>query len=76
MIILFNLVFTFASRGNISIGGHLGGLVGGILAMVALSRFGRGHAVYGRLGLTGVGALVAIAAVSVAIAYARVRGLA
>ena len=78
MVVLFNLAFTFIASGpvNISIGGHLGGLAGGVLAMVALSRFGRGHAVYGRVGLAGVAGLVAVALVSVAIAYARVRGLA
>ena len=75
MVIAFNLVFSLAVR-NISIGGHLGGLVGGILAMLALSRFGRGHAVYGRVGLAGIVGVIAVAAVSIGIAYARVRGLA
>jgi membrane associated rhomboid family serine protease len=74
-LIALNLVFTFAWPG-VSIGGHLGGLVGGILGTLALSRFGRGHAAYGRLGFAGVAALVAIGAVSVAIAYFKVRGYA
>jgi membrane associated rhomboid family serine protease len=74
-VVLFNLVFSFLVP-NVSIGGHLGGLAGGVLAMLALSRFGRGHAVYGRVGLVGVAGLVAVGLVSVVIAYARVRGLA
>lgn len=74
-LIVVNLAFTFAVP-NISYGGHLGGLAGGILGTLALSRFGRGHAVYGRLGLLGVAGLVAIGALSVAISYWKVRGLA
>jgi hypothetical protein len=41
---------------------------------LALSRFGRGHAAYGRLGLIGVGALVAVGIGSVLVAYFKVRG--
>ncbi len=71
-LIAINLVFTFAIPG-ISIGGHLGGLAGGALGMLALSRFGRGHAVYGRPGLAGVLGLIGIGVISVAIAYWRVQ---
>jgi membrane associated rhomboid family serine protease len=74
-VVAFNLVLSFAIP-NISIGGHLGGLAGGALAVLALARFGSGHAAYTRLGLVGIGGLVAVAAVSVAIAYVRVRGYA
>jgi membrane associated rhomboid family serine protease len=72
-IIVINLVFTFAIPG-ISYGGHIGGLVGGALGMLALSRFGRSHAVYGRPGLAGILGVVAIGAISVAVAYLSVQG--
>jgi membrane associated rhomboid family serine protease len=74
-LILVNLAFSFAVPG-ISIGGHVGGLIGGILAMLALSRFGRGHAAYGRVGLAGYAGLVGVAVASVAVAYFKVRGYA
>jgi membrane associated rhomboid family serine protease len=74
-LIVINLVFTFAV-GNISIGGHIGGLVGGVLCMLALSRFGRGHAIYGRPGLLGIASLVGIGVLSVVVAYWKVRGYA
>jgi membrane associated rhomboid family serine protease len=75
-LIVVNLVLTFAlsQSQHISIGGHLGGLAGGALSMLALSRFGRTHAIYGRPGLIGVLGLVAVAVASVAIAYFRVQG--
>ena len=74
-LIVINLVFTF-SVGNISVGGHLGGLAGGILGTLALSRFGRGHAVYGRVGVLGVAGLVLIGAASILVSYLKVRGYA
>jgi membrane associated rhomboid family serine protease len=75
-LIAFNLIITFAFSSYISVGGHLGGLVGGGLCMLALSRFGRTHAIYGRPGLIGVLGLVAVGVGSVAIAYFRVQGVA
>ena len=74
-LIVVNIALSFAIA-NISIGGHIGGLVGGILATLAFARWGRGHAAYGRIGLTGALGLVLVAAASVAVAYWQVRGLA
>jgi membrane associated rhomboid family serine protease len=79
-LILINLVIGFAyngAGGNISIGGHVGGLIGGILVMLAYAHWrDRGRAQYGQLGLGGVLGLVVVAAGSVALAYWRVRGYA
>jgi membrane associated rhomboid family serine protease len=74
-LIVLNLVFSFTFSG-ISVGGHIGGLIGGIASMLALSRFGRTHASYGRPGLVGVAALIGVGVVSVAIALWTVRGYA
>jgi membrane associated rhomboid family serine protease len=74
-LILINLAFSFTVAG-ISIGGHIGGLIGGVLATLAISRFGRGHAAHGRVGLLGYAALLGVAVLSVAVAYWKVRGYA
>jgi membrane associated rhomboid family serine protease len=74
-IVVLNLVFTFAfARFGVSVGGHLGGLAGGALAMLALTRFGRGHAAYGRLGAVGILGVAAVGVFCVLVAWARVRG--
>jgi membrane associated rhomboid family serine protease len=72
-LIVLNIVFSLAVPG-ISIGGHLGGLAGGALGTLALSRFGRGHAVYGRPGLIGVVGLIAVGVASLAVAFWAAQG--
>ena len=74
-LIVINLALSFVLSG-ISIGGHIGGLIGGAACMLVLSRFGRGHGAYGRIGATGIAGVVAVGVLSVAIAYWKVRGYA
>jgi membrane associated rhomboid family serine protease len=74
-LIVINLAISFAIP-NVSWGGHVGGLIGGILVTLAYARWGRGHAAYGRLGYGGVIGLVLVATASIAIAYWQVRGYA
>jgi membrane associated rhomboid family serine protease len=75
-LVAINLVISFLIPG-ISWGGHVGGLIGGMLVMLAYAHWSnRGRAQYGQLGLGGILGLVAVAAGSVAIAYFRTRGYA
>ncbi len=74
--ILINFVIDFYYRGSISWGGHLGGLIGGILITLAYGHWRGGRAQYGQLGLGGVIGLVAVGVGSIAVAYLRVRGYA
>jgi membrane associated rhomboid family serine protease len=72
--IVINLVISFAIP-NISWGGHVGGLIGGILVTLAYAHWSdRGRAQYGQLGLGGILGLAVVAAGSVALAYWKVRG--
>jgi membrane associated rhomboid family serine protease len=74
--IVINLAISFAIPG-ISWGGHVGGLIGGILVMLAYAHWGdRGRAQYGQLGLGGVLGLLVVGAASIALAYWKVRGYA
>jgi membrane associated rhomboid family serine protease len=74
-LLVVNLAFTFAVPG-ISIGGHLGGLAGGALAILALSQFGKRSAVYSRFDVVSIASMLAIGVLSVAVAYWKVRGYA
>ena len=66
-LIVVNLALTFAIP-NISIGGHLGGLAGGILATFALSQFR-----YARPRSLGPALVALIVVASVVLAYVRVE---
>jgi membrane associated rhomboid family serine protease len=74
-IVAINLILTFAIS-NISIGGHLGGLAGGVACMLLFMRFGRSVPLLSREGLPALASSVGIAVVSILISYARVRGYA
>jgi membrane associated rhomboid family serine protease len=74
-LLIINIAFTFAVPG-VSIGGHLGGLVGGALAVLAFSRFGQRSAVYSRTDVFSIVSLVVIGIASIAVAYLKVRGYA
>ena len=66
-IILINLAFPLFAPGlNISIGGHIGGLVGGAIAAFAMDRLSARH----RGDLLPILACVAVAAISIAGAIA------
>jgi membrane associated rhomboid family serine protease len=76
--IVINLAFNYlynSGGGNISIGAHIGGLIGGILVMLAFANWGRGHAAYGRVGALGWAGLIVVTAASFVIAYLQVRTL-
>jgi membrane associated rhomboid family serine protease len=74
-LIAINLIFSFTFNG-ISWGGHIGGLVGGILGTLALARFRRAHPGYAQLSLVSVAGLLAVGIASIAVAYWKVRGYA
>ena len=64
-LIVLNLVFTFAVSG-ISVGGHIGGLIGGAALMWVLLQFRRSTAV-------SLAAVAGVVAVSVVIAYLKTK---
>ncbi|HEY7018061.1 MAG TPA: rhomboid family intramembrane serine protease [Gaiellaceae bacterium] len=67
-LIVINLILSF-TLSNISIGGHIGGLIGGVLCTLVLSKFGRGHAAYSRVGLWGIAGVVAVGLLSLVVAF-------
>jgi membrane associated rhomboid family serine protease len=64
-LIVLNLIFTFAVS-NISVGGHVGGLIGGVVLMWMLLQT-RNSAAYS------IAATAAVIVVSIIVAYAKVR---
>ena len=74
-LLIVNIAFTFAVPG-ISIGGHLGGLAGGALCILAFSQLGRRSAVYGRMDVLSLASIAAVGLLSLAVAYWKVRGYA
>ena len=69
-VILLNLGLTFVI-GNISIGGHIGGLVGGALAALAITRLPRTRSVYPAVAVCGAVAALSAAGAIWAAANAR-----
>jgi membrane associated rhomboid family serine protease len=74
-LLVINFAFTLFIPG-ISKGGHIGGFLGGALAILLLSRFGQKKVGYARQDLLGYAGLVAIGLLSVAVAYWKVKGYA
>jgi membrane associated rhomboid family serine protease len=72
-LIVINLAFSAGFRSNISLGGHVGGLIAGILGAVALVSFRRYFPAVGRAGIARSAVVVAIGVVSVVIAYVKVH---
>jgi membrane associated rhomboid family serine protease len=65
-LIVINLVITFALSSYISVGAHVGGLIGGVVLMFLLLHFRRSTAY-------SIACTAVVIAVSVAVAYAKVR---
>ncbi len=75
-LLVINFAFTLFIPG-ISKGGHIGGFIGGALAILVISRFGQRRVVNAaRADLLGYAGIAAIGLLSIAVAYAKVRGYA
>ena len=72
-LLVVNFALTLFIPG-ISKGGHIGGFIGGVLAILVLSRFGRRRVLHARNDVLGYAGLVAIGVISIAVAYATVGG--
>ena len=68
-LILINLVFTFALSRFISVGAHVGGLIGGVVVMFLMLRANRSAAI-------AVGAAAAVTAVSLVLSFWQAHGYA
>jgi membrane associated rhomboid family serine protease len=76
MLIVINLAISFSPGLNISYGGHIGGLIGGIVTTLAFTHGSRRRAEFAGIGATAIVTLLAVGGLSVLIAYWKVRGLA
>ena len=74
-LLVINFAITLFIPG-ISKGGHIGGFIGGALAILVMSRFGQKKVGYARMDVLGYAGLVAVGLLSVAVAYWKVRGYA
>jgi membrane associated rhomboid family serine protease len=73
-LIVINIAFSFAVP-NISIGGHLGGLLAGVVSAIAFISVRQYYPAVGRAALVRGAFVVAIGVVAVLIAYIRVKNL-
>jgi hypothetical protein len=70
--LVINLIFTFGFSSFISVGGHIGGLIGGLLGTAVIVYRGRFREGFEPATVAG---LVAVGALSIAIAYWKVHGM-
>src|SRR5829696_7481051 len=68
-LIVINLIFTFALSSYISVGAHVGGLIGGVAVMFLMLRASRSAAI-------AVGAAAAVTVASLVLSYWQARGYA
>jgi membrane associated rhomboid family serine protease len=73
VMIVINLAFTFGFSSFISVGGHVGGLIGGLIGTAVIVSRGRFRVTWDVPTIVG---LAAVGAVSIVVAYWKVRGLA
>src|SRR5262245_21013983 len=74
-LIVINLAFSVGFSSNISLGGHVGGLIAGILSTIAFVGFRSQFPAVGRAALFRAGIVVAIGVISVLIAYLKVKSI-
>jgi membrane associated rhomboid family serine protease len=72
-LIVINLAFSAGFSSNISLGGHVGGLIAGILGTIAFVGFRRQFPAVGRAAYVRAGIVVGIGVISVLIAYLKVK---